>query len=253
MSSRDRVELADRRRLGEVACKALPVARVEAELQRVEVAAEAISGERLPACGVLADIVEVRAAVGERAGERVGDRDDGRGVLLGEATAHGPDRVDHRQAGPRLPLGAEVVVVQAVGLLPVGAQRVVADEQRGVGLAQHRGEVGRHLDVRGVGAPALLDEDAREHLRGARRVRERHGAAGELLGGDLGEEQDRLHLAVGGDRDVGEQHEVVGVARVLDGGNGRDVEAPSTRLTARSFGSALTRSTSSSTSFFTRP
>ena len=79
-------------------------------------------------------------------------------------------------------------------------------------------------------------------------------APAELLGGALGEQQDRLHLAVARDRDVGQQHEVVGVARVLDRGDRRDVElAVDERDSRGPSGSALTRSTSSSTSFFTSP
>ena len=85
-----------------VAQQPLSVAGLEAELQRVEVAAEALGGERLPARGVLGDVVEVVAAVGERAVElRRRPSRTASGLLLGEVAADRPHRVDHRQAGPR--------------------------------------------------------------------------------------------------------------------------------------------------------
>ena len=118
-SSGTRVELPDGVRLGRGSASGpLGSAARSGTAARRSSCGTSRRRERLPPRGVLADLVEMRAAVGERAVERVGDALHGLGLRLGELAAHRPHRVDERQAGPRLPLGAEVVRVQVATAAP---------------------------------------------------------------------------------------------------------------------------------------
>ena len=89
-------------------------------------------------------------------------------------------------------------------------QRGVADQQRRVGLLAERHVVG------------LGEQHLRQHDRGRALRRDRHAA--HLLERLARDELDRVDGALGGDAEPRQQAQAVGVARVLDRGDRREVE-----------------------------
>ena len=150
-----------------------------------------------------------------------------------------PHGEDERQAGPLLPLAAQVVGVAIVGQSAVGwiqlgraqarpeMQRRVADDQpRVVLLSPKRAtSVARRCSGR---RPASRPTRSRTAARAARRWSSSSGSpargAVQLRRGALGEQHHAAHRTVAGDREVGQQQILRRVARVFDRRDDADVE-----------------------------
>lgn len=116
--------------------------------------------------------------------------------------------------------------------MQVGAQRGVADQHGGVRLLHHQAQVGRAGVVVGPDAVALGQQELCQPHRGAGGRAEGHPGPVELLQRELGDDHAGHDGPVAADRDVGEGHQVVGVAQVLHKGDRADVQLPLDQLLA---------------------
>jgi hypothetical protein len=107
-----------------------------------------------------------------------------------------------------------------------GPQRGVADEDAGLGLAHHQGEIGRAAVVVGLDAVLLGEQQLREPHRGARGGAEGDPLAVQGLQRGLGDDHAGHHGTVAADRDVGQGDEFVRVPEELHQRDRRDVEIP---------------------------
>ena len=133
-----------------------------------------------------------------------------------------PDREDHRQSGALLPQATEVVVRRRV--LERGLERRVADQELCLRVLTQG-------NLLGVG-----EEHARQHDRGRGLGRDRDGA--DALERRLRDQLDRLDGSVTGDTEARQQPERVGVARVLDRRDRRNVELAGDELPVELCGDA---------------
>lgn len=100
------------------------------------------------------------------------------------------------------------------------AESGIADQESGVGVLQHGGEIGLAFAECGRNFPVMRAEDFGERLRAAGAGVEGDGAR--LANRNFGDEQQAANAAFGGDREIGKNGEAVD-ALVLDGGNDGDV------------------------------
>ncbi len=167
------------------------------------------------------------------------------GRLLGvggeEVLAGRPDGEDERQPRPLLPHLPQVVDLEpeAGRVVQVGAERGVADQHGGVRLLHHQPQVGRAGVVVGPDPVPLGEQELREAYRGAGGRAEGHPGPVELLQWDLGDDHAGHDGPVAADRDVGEGHQVVGVAQVLHEGDRTDVQVPPDELLAEALRGVL--------------
>lgn len=137
--------------------------------------------------------------------------------------------------------------------MQVGAQRGVADQHGGVRLLHHQAQVGRAGVVVGPDAVALGQQQLRQPHRGAGGRAEGHPGPVELLQRELGDDHAGHDGPVAADRDVGEGHQVVGVAQVLHEGDRADVELPLISCSLSRSGVSLESSRSSRVPVRARP
>lgn len=163
------------------------------------------------------------------------------GAAVGEVAAGGPDGEDEGETGPLLPHRAEVVHGQALvgSLSQVGPQRRVADQHGGVGLGEHRVQVGRAAEVLRPHPLALLQQQPGQPHRRPAGGAEGDPAAVQVGQRDLADDHAGHHRSVAADRDVGQDQQLVRVPQVLDAGDRADVEGAADQLVAELLRSVL--------------
>ena len=139
-------------------------------------------------------------------------------AALNDFLAPAPDREDHGQAGHGGPFAAQVERFKGKRG-GIEAQGRVADDQRGVGFAQHGREVRGAGDQTRLDAKLLRQNHARQHHRSARRRIDRE----RLDPGhrNLGDQQNAAHRAVAGNPRAAEIFQLL--ARHLDHRDDADV------------------------------
>lgn len=142
---------------------------------------------------------------------------------------------------------------QAGRVVQVRPQRGITDEDGRVGLLHHQAEVRRAGVVVGGDAEALGEQQLSKPHGGARRRAESYPGPVQLLQGELGHDHARHDGAVAADGDVGQCDQVVGVAQVLDQGDGTDVEVPLTSCSLSLSGVSFESSRSSRVPVRARP
>lgn len=85
----------------------------------------------------------------------------------------------------------------------------------------------------------LFEPHPREQHRGARRGAERDPGTVQRRQQHLRDEVDRQHRPVGADRDIGQQHQIVGVAQVLDHRDRANVEVAADEHVVETVGGVL--------------
>ncbi len=162
-------------------------------------------------------------------------------LALQEVPAGGPHREDEGEAGPLLPHVAQVVHLQAEarGLVQRGAQRGVADQHRRVGLAHHQRQVRRAGVVVRLDAVLLGQQQLGQPHRRPAGGAEGDPAAVQLVQRHLADDHAGQHRAVAADGDVRHDHQLVGVAQVLDAGDRGDVELSGDQGVAQPLGGVL--------------
>lgn len=118
----------------------------------------------------------------------------------------GPHGEDHGEARVAQPFFAEVENVQT-RCRRIDAEGGVADDESGVGRAEHGGQVGNHRLQFGFQVVDLFEENPGEHDRGSRGAVEREAA--NLPNGFFAEEQDAADGSATGDAEVGDGFEVL--------------------------------------------
>ena len=158
------------------------------------------------------DVVHVRQAVAQRLEEHLAVG------LANDFLASGPDREDHGKAGHRDPFGAEIQSFKGQGG-GIDAKGGVADEQGGVGLPQHFGEIGGMRENLRPDAELLGQDHLTQHGRGPRAGVRCQRA--DFLERNFRDQQDATHGAVAGDASAGEIVETL--ASHLDHRNDPDI------------------------------
>ena len=149
-------------------------------------------------------------------------------VAVGRAS-RGPDGEHEGQPGPGLPLGAEVIAMR-VGPASGERERRVADhEHRLMGQRGQRCQIlrlGSGLGELGFHLPDFAAQELEQrHGRPGRR-REQYGPSVQLVDGPSTEERDAADGAVTRNSDVGKQHEIAGVARILHSADHTHIQLP---------------------------
>ncbi len=130
-----------------------------------------------------------------------------------------PDGEDKRLSGPVLPLFTEIV---AMRICPAGRER-----ERGVADHEHcvMGQRGESVEILGLGAgcgesrldlPHVTTQDLEQRHGCARRCGEEDGPIVQLCDRPTAEQRDAADRAVTGNREIGQEHKILGVPCILD-------------------------------------
>lgn len=112
-----------------------------------------------------------------------------------------PHGEDHGEASVAEPLFAKVQHVKA-GSGGIDAKGRIADDERGIGGAKHRSQIGNHRLPFGFQVVDLFEENPGEHDRRSRGAVERK--APDLPDGFLAEEKDAADGSAAGDAEIGD-------------------------------------------------
>ncbi len=130
-----------------------------------------------------------------------------------------PERVDERQAGHPDPFFPEIDLLHAQRVM-IHEERVVADDERGVTLAEHPGDIGRHLNQRRLdGEPARAQHAQKRDGRSRAHI-ERYRS--DALGRNFRKNRHRGDRAVGRDRQI--RNDSIVATGILDRRNQAEID-----------------------------
>jgi hypothetical protein len=196
----------------------------EIEGEGREIPFQKSGGVPLPAGRVDGDPAEIGGRVIYGRLKEPPDMIDERRVKFREFPADGPEREDHSPARKIPPFLSHVVSCQSGAGVKV-LQGLVTDEEGGIAPEKSFSGVVTEEEVLRGDSVALLQDDLQKHLGGCRSLGESNGSPIEFIKGPAAEEEDALHGAPAAHRRAWKEEEFVGVASVLNGGNGADIKA----------------------------